>query len=311
MDLKSSTVAVTGATGFIGGYLVRALLGRGARVVAAVRSPHKMNGLASDNPSQLEVRKADLGDRAALTRAFEGCDAVLSNAGLVSIGTHSRDELMRANAEGTQNVFEAMHDAGVRRAVMTSSASAYARKPGGAIAACAYVESDPLWQPDAPVTRPLYYAVSKAVAEREAWRVAGERGIDLSVARPSGVFGAHDRTGFTLWLQRFTRLPITVFPTHLYIPNVYAGDLAEAMMRMLERPVASGKAYNVTGDNDVSYWRMLKAFRAAGGRVPRVVLPFPVPLRYAYPLDRAERDLDFANRDPVDAFTDMMALESA
>ena len=59
---------------------------------------------------------------------------------------------------------------------------------------------------------------------------------------------------------------MTVFPTHLYIPNVYAGDLAEAMVTMLERPVAYGKAYNVAGDPEVSFWDMLRAYRQAGGQ---------------------------------------------
>ncbi len=302
MDLATSTVAVTGATGFIGRYLVRALERRGARVVGVVRSPEKM-GAASEYV-RVEARRADLADVDALARAFAGCDAVISNAGVVSIGAQSRAALMAANAQGTRNVLRAMGRAGVGRAVMTSSATAYARQWGHE-----YVESDPLWTSSARVSRPLYYAVSKAVAEREAWRLAGENDIDLSVARPSGVYGAQDYNGFTLWLRRFMAIPwMTLFPTHLYIPNVYAADLAEAMVRMLERPVASGKAYNVAGDPAVSFWDLLEAYRTAGGAVPRVVLPIPMPVRFAYSLARAERDLDFENRAPIDAFTDMLAL---
>jgi nucleoside-diphosphate-sugar epimerase len=289
---------VTGASGFIGRYIVRALDERGARVVGVVRSPEKLAG------EPAEPRRADLADVEALARAFEGCDAVVSNAGVVSIGQKSRDALMTANVEGTRNVFEAMARAGVRRALMTSSASVYARKRGGV-----YSERDPLWSPDAHVSRPLYYALSKAVAEREAWRLAGLYGIDLSTARPSGVYGARDKTGFTSWLRRFASVPLmTVFPTHLYIPTVYAGDLAEAMVRMLERPCASGKAYNVVGDPDVSFWDLLDAYRAAGGRVSPVVVPVPVPLRFAYAMDRARRELGFENRPPVEGFRHMLSL---
>ncbi len=78
------TVAVTGATGFIGRYLVQALVERGTRVVGVVRSPDKVPALR-DHP-RVEMRKADLADRAALTAAFDGVDAVISNAGLISIG---------------------------------------------------------------------------------------------------------------------------------------------------------------------------------------------------------------------------------
>lgn len=299
MNLANATVAITGASGFIGRYLVRALAARGAKVVAVVRDPRKLDG------APVEARRADLSDVDALTRAFEGCDAVVSNAGVVSIGAKSRDALMRANVEGTRNVFEALRRAGVRRAVMTSSASAYARQSRRP-----YRERDPLWEPSARVSRPLYYALSKAVAEREAWRLAGAYDIALSVARPSGVYGAHDRTGFTSWLVRFAKMPLlTVFPTHLHIPNVYAGDLALAMTRMLEREAAGNKAYNVAGDPDISFWDMLSAYRDAGGAVPRWVLPFPVPLRFAYSLERARHDLDFDNRAPREAFREMFDLE--
>ena len=124
------------------------------------------------------------------------------------------------------------------------------------------------------------------------------------------MYGAFDKTGFTSWMLRFTRMPgITVFPTHLRIPNVYAGDLAEAMARMLERPRSAGLAYNIAGDPDVTFWDMLGAYRHAGGAVPRVVVPVPVPLAYRYRTDRAERDLDFANRAPEKAFADMLARE--
>ena len=298
LDLAKSTVAVTGATGFIGRYLVRALQGRGAHVVGVVRRPDKLEGMFDD----VEARKADLADTDALTRAFEGCDAVISNAGVVSIGVRGRDELMAANAQGTRNVFDAMHRAGVGRALMTSSASAYARQLNHV-----YVEGDPLWQETARVPRPLYYSVSKAVAERTAWQLAGEHNIDLSVARPSGVYGAHDNTGFTSWLLRFMSIPIvSVFPTHFYVPNVFAADLAEAMMRMLERPCASGKAYNVAGDPDISFWAFMEAYREAGGSVPKVVVPFPFPFRFRYALERAERELDFVNRPPVEGFSEML-----
>ncbi|MGE0787689.1 MAG: NAD-dependent epimerase/dehydratase family protein [Sandaracinaceae bacterium] len=302
MELRDRTVAVTGASGMVGRYLVRALVDRGARAVAVVRDPSKLTASES-----IDVRRADLSDVDALSAAFDGCDAIFSNAGVVSIGGHSREALMRANVEGTRNVLEAMRRVGARRVVMTSSVTAYAPRRGRV-----YEEDDPLWDASARVSRPRYYAVSKALAEREARRLADAHAIDLSVARPSGIYGLHDRTGFTVWLRRFTAMPlVTVFPTHLYMPNVYAGDLAEAMVRMLERPSASGRAYNVSGDPDVSFWHMLDAYRAAGWAAPPIVIPIPVPFRRAYAIDRARADLDFENTPPLDAFTEMRAHAAA
>jgi nucleoside-diphosphate-sugar epimerase len=299
LDLRQATIGVTGATGFIGRYLVRALEERGARVIAVVRNPQNLE------PGVAEARQADLSDPTALTRAFEGCDAVVCNAGMVSIGRESRERLRRTNVEGTRNVFLALRRAKVPRAIVMSSATVYARKRGRV-----YVESDPLWSDSARLPRPYYYAWSKAVAEREAWSLAGEHGIQLTVVRPSGVYGAFDRTGFTSWMLRFAGLPgLTVFPTHLYIPNVYAADLAEAVVTMLERPVSVGKAYNVAGDPEISFWEMLQAYRLAGGKIPRIVVPFPIPMRYVYDLRRAREDLGFKNRPPIEAFGDMLNLQ--
>ncbi len=303
MDLASSTVALTGATGFIGRYIAHALLERGAKVIGAVRSPDKVPSLRE---AGVEMRRCDLADVDSLTAAFEGCDAVMANAGVVSLGAKSRAALMEANVQGTRNVFTAIERAGIRRAVVTSSVSVYRRKRG------AYVESDPLIEASDSVIRPLYYAQSKAVAEREAWRAAEATGVALTVARPGGVYGAFDNTGFTLWLRRLLSVPLlTVFPTHMRIPNVYGADLAAAMVRMLERPNTAGLAYNLTGDNEVTFWQMLEAWRAAGGRTPSLVIPLPLPIRFAYSNERAERDLGFENRPPLAAFRDMFEREAA
>jgi len=303
VQLASSTIALTGATGFIGRYLAHALLERGATVVGAVRSPDKVPSLVE---AGVEMRRADLGDVDSLTRAFEGCDAVIANAGVVSLGRKGREELMQANAQGTRNVFRAIERAGISRAVMTSSVSVYRRHRG------AYQETDALIAETDSVPRPLYYAQSKAVAEREAWRAAESGGIALTVARPGGVYGAFDGTGFTLWLRRLLSVPlVTVFPTHMRIPNVYGADLARAMVRMLERPQSVGRAYNLTGDNDITFWQMLEAYRDAGGAVPSLVIPFPLPVRFAYSNERAVEDLGFVNRPPLDAFRHMLELEAA
>jgi len=116
MDLKQSKVAVTGATGFIGRYIVRALLERGAHVVAVVRNPEKVPRMAELG---VELRTADLGDPEALVRGFSGCDAVISNAAVVSLARESRETMIAHNLEGTRNVIEAIAIAGVGRAIQT------------------------------------------------------------------------------------------------------------------------------------------------------------------------------------------------
>ena len=295
--LAGRRIAVTGATGFIGRALLRAVSERGARPVAVVRSPEKLGAV------DLEARRADLADVDALTAAFDGCDAIVANAGLVSIGRQSREALTRANVEGTRNVLEAARRAGVRRIVMTSSATVYARRAGRV-----YEEDDALWAEDARVARPRFLAGGKAAPARGGGGGGERHGLELSVARPSGVYGEHDHSGLTPWLDRLARVPlVTVFPAYMRVPMTYVGDLADAMLRMLERPIAAGRAYNVVGDPDVSFWQLFAAYREARGISRQLVVPIPVPIRYAYSLERARRELDYVNRSALAVFTAMLS----
>lgn len=302
-DLAQSTVAVTGATGFIGRYIVRALADRGCNVIAVVRNPERATALKEICG---EIRKADLADRRALALAFRGVDAVISNAAMVSVGGKSRQELIATNVDGTTHIFEAMLDAGVTRCVQTSSAVAYRAKKSHY-----YHEDDPLRSASEDGNTLSYYAVSKACAEERAWQLSREFDIGLTTVRPHTVYGANDRGTFTRWLKRLMTPPISVFPVKLLLPPVYAGDLAEAICRILERPQSIGRAYNIAGEpGKDSYWDMMCAYRRAGGHTPLLVLPILVPMKRSYSIGRAERDLDFSNRSLDEGFRDTLRLEA-
>lgn len=300
MNLNGARIAVTGATGFIGHYLVEALLARGAQVRAVVRRPEAARKLFG---TRVEVAQADLGDESALTEAFTSVDALVSNAALVAVATRDSAALVQANVRGATHTYRAAANAGIRRAVHTSTAVAYVPKPGHF-----YHEDDPVY-PRGTLSHPFnHYGVSKAAGEHEARRVCREEGIDLTISRPHTVFGNRDRGTFTRWFLRFMASPISVFPCCLFLPSIYAGDLAEAMCRMLERSGARNRAYHVCSEPDeLSYWRLMQAYRDAGGRTPKVVLPVPVPISRRFSTDRAKADLGFAPMAPVDAFRTMLA----
>lgn len=301
MKLEGARVAVTGATGFLGRYLVRVLRGYGAQVIAVVRSPDKASILQQPG---VEIRYGDLDDRGSLTAAFDGANAVVSNAALIAFGRGHRDALIESNLAGTSNVLEAAADAGVRRATMVSTATVYVKHRRGP-----YKETDPIWSNDNQPGRMGDYALSKALAETEARAISDRRGIALSICRPQMIYGAFD-TRFTKDFRRLLELPVGFCTPGLYLPGVYAGDLADAMCRMLARPESDGHAYNVTHDPGAhTVWDMMHAFRKAGGKVSRLVLPIPVPLRFEYDNEFAKTELGFSNRPLVDAFEDTLALE--
>lgn len=132
MQVNFVQAFVTGATGLLGNNLVRALLARGVRVKALVRSPRKaeqqFNGLEG-----IDWIKGDLGDVPAFAPALVGCDVVFHTAAYFREnykgGAHWA-QLKRINVDGTQALLEHACAAGIRRFVQTSSIAVLDGKPG-------------------------------------------------------------------------------------------------------------------------------------------------------------------------------------
>jgi len=301
MELRGARIAVTGATGFLGRYLVDALLAHGARVIGVVRNPGRVPELLALG---IEMRQADLAAPEALARGFAGADAVVANAALFSLRNRRWDDHVRCNIEGTRNVFAAAVAAGVRRLVQVSSVAVYGFPHWRRLD-----EDHPLL--DAGV-RPLpwnVYALSKALAERLAWQLAAEHDLALTTVRPATIYGAFD-PNFIPVFRRLATPPLTVMPACFTLSFVYAADVAEAIACALERTTAIGRAYNLAGPSE-TVWDFVRAWRAAGGRASRWMLPLPVPLALRFDTRRARCDLDFVPRALVDGLRDTFARERA
>ena len=269
--LNNKTVAVTGATGYLGRYIVRELLAQGTRVVAAVRSPDKVPELKRDG---IELRKADLADRTSLTRAFTGCDAVIANAGQVSLNP-DYDELIRQNLDGTRNTMYACADANVQRVIAISSASVYQQLR----ADVAIDETAPLRTAQDKRHRFSIYAISKALADQEGTRLATESGLVLTTIRPYSIYGAFDQHSFAYWFEWLLRWPVIApYPVGLNLPLVYAGDLARAITSTIYCKAAHGETFNVGGEN-IDFWDFYNIWAAAGGRHPALRIPLPTPFK--------------------------------
>jgi nucleoside-diphosphate-sugar epimerase len=298
MNLEGKRIAVTGATGFLGRYIVDVLLRRDAKVVGVVRNPDRVAELAGRG---VKLHRADLASRPDLAKGFAGVDAVVSNAALFSLRNQSWEEHIRTNVEGTRNVFAAVVDAGVKRVVHVSSVAVY--RSGGA-----RVDEDHPQHDEHSSRRPwTVYPISKALSEQLAWRMAQEHDLELTVVRPCAIYGAHDVNLMPVlrWLVWF---PVTVVPVLTGMPFVYAGDVAEAIALCLEKPISVGKAYNVTGE-DSSIWQLVEAWGQAGGAMPWLRLPLPVPLTRGFDHSVAARELGWKNRPLAEGLRETFALE--
>jgi len=299
MDLRGTPIAVTGATGFLGRYIVDVLLARGAHVIGVVRNPSRVPELAAKG---VELRQADLGERDRLTAGFAGAKAVVSNAALFALSNQSWDAHERANVDGTRNVMAACKAAGVGRVVQVSSVAVYGLFARGALHEDAPQLGADTWRLPWNV-----YPASKAISEQEAWRLAKELGLDLTTVRPCTIYGAFD-PNFMPVFKRVTALPVTIRPLGLRMSYVYAGDVAEGIALALEHDDSVGRAYNLTGDGET--WQDLAAaWKETGGKVASLALPIPLPLAPRFDSSRAKRELGWRPRSLVDGLSETRRLE--
>lgn len=288
--MKGLTIAVTGATGFLGGAIVDELLRAGATVRAVVRSPQKAQGLAALG---VEIARADLLDRPALTDALLGADAVIANAALYVMEPRPWAEFYAANVTGSENLCDAAADAGVDRIVHVSTCGTYRVGPS---AAWTVIDEDSprLTEHDRGWT--WAYMVTKSMGESVFWERAARYGQRLTVTRPAGIFGPGD-TQVLPKLARLARLPLAPLPTFGF-PMSYVDDIAQGVVAALGED-AVGKAYNLANE-PVSLVQLLRAWREVTGEGPRV-LPVPVPVGVRYSYARAARELGYANRPLVES----------
>ena len=121
---------VTGATGFIGGNLVRELLKDGHEVRALCRPEADMSTLKD---LDVEVAIGDLRDRGSLAGAMKGREALFHTAALYSLWSPDPGDFVKTNVDGTVNILEAAMEAEVSRVVYTSTASVFGHWKGGPI----------------------------------------------------------------------------------------------------------------------------------------------------------------------------------
>ncbi len=172
---------VTGATGFVGNALVRALLAQHVAGVRALVGPSRST--VSLGGLDVERVEADVRSYASLVRAFRGAEIVYHTAGLVSIGTGGLKKLRATNVQGTRNVLRACRTAGVSRVIHTSSVHGLLEPPHG-------TTLDETFPVDpASVRGP--YARSKAEATRLVVEAAAEE-LDTVLVFPSGIIGPYD-----------------------------------------------------------------------------------------------------------------------
>jgi dihydroflavonol-4-reductase len=314
---------VTGATGFVGAAVARALLAEGWQVRALVRSGSDRRNIAA-----LEVEQVvgDLTDVASLERACAGCEAAFHVAADYRLWAPRPQVLYRANVDGTGNLLDAAERAGVRRVVYTSSVATVGIPADGT----------PGREDTAVSLADMigHYKRSKFLAEERA-RAAAARGAPVVIVNPSTPIGPGDvkptPTGQIVLDAARGRTPAYV-DTGLNIAHV--DDVAAGHLLAFHRGRV-GERY-ILGGEDMTLRQILTLIAQLVGRSPpRIRLPHGAVLpvahvaelyarltgrptritvegvrmarkRMFFSSDKAQRELGYRSRPAAQAFSDAL-----
>ena len=256
---------VTGASGFLGSWVVRKLVERRRRVRVMVRSTSNLRNLDDVAPELVEIVHGDKTDNASLRAALAGCRRLFDCA--VDVRTWAQQaELERTNVLGTRSLMQAALEHGVERAVFCSAAGTIGRGRGGQ--ATEDNECD-WWDNAGPYIRSL------VLAEREVCEAAAH-GLPVVILNPAVTWGPGDSqpTPQGRMLIAFLKKPSRFsIPIRMCVADIE--DTAN-MMIAAETSGRTGERYVIGGEN---LW-VSEVFRIiaelAGVRPPNLNLPLPV-----------------------------------
>jgi dihydroflavonol-4-reductase len=280
---------LSGATGFVGSAVARALLREGWQVKALVRQNSDRRNLQG---LQIETVAGDLNDRSSLDHAVGGCEALFHVAADYRLGARRPEELYRTNVEGTRNVLNAARSAGVGRVVYTSSVATIGIPADGS-PGC---EETPVALADMIG----HYKRSKFLAEQVA-RDAALAGASVVIVNPSTPVGPGDvkptPTGQMVLDAAAGRMP-AYLDTGLNV--VHVDDVAAGHLLAFHRG-RDGERYILGGDDMTLREILVEIARITGRRPPRIRLPGAAVLPLAYAAEAMARLTGGTTRVTVEA----------
>ncbi len=262
-------VVVTGASGFVGGNLVKALLERGEQVRTPIHQEQEREMLEG---LDVEIVYGDVRDPESLRRAFDGAELVYHLAAHISLLMSDWPVVKEVNVTGTRHVVEACLDRGVLRLVHCSSFHALVQEPLD----LPLDESRPLLE--SPRKPP--YGRSKAGGEKEIQKGIAQ-GLDAVILSPTGIIGPDDRRP-----SYFGEILLRI--SHGKMPLIVEGgcnwvdvrDVVEGILRAAEQ-AATGAKYLLSGHYVSLADLAALVGEITGVRPPRIVLPMWLAHIYA------------------------------
>jgi nucleoside-diphosphate-sugar epimerase len=263
---------LTGATGFIGMHLARALRARAIPVRALVRPRgHGDTQLQTLKALGVELVVADMADAQALRAGARDASHVFHLAGKLFGSGVAEAVYQRLHVDGTRRLLEVCACSSSLRAIVHCSTTGVLGPTGPHPRA-----------EDAPLRPGNSYERTKAAAEQLALDAAARHGLPLAVARPALVYGPGD-LHLLGWFRAIQRglYRVVGAGTSLLHP-IYIDDLVDGLIRCATNPAAIGRVYHLVGHAALPIRDLASAIAGALGReLPRGALPFGPTLALA------------------------------
>ncbi len=262
-------IFITGGTGFIGTELVRRLRKTSHELRCMARPTSRVDALQAQN---VPVVRGDVTHKRSLVDGMAGCDWVVNLANLFEFWWRDRQAFDAVNVGGTRNVLEAAREVGAAKVVHISTAVAY---------------GDAAW----PITEttpygnrvPGDYARTKRAAEEIAREFAAQGHPPVVVISPGAVLGAGDPKSAGRYVRNIVqgRMPAQVLTDRIF-PFVHVRDVADAIVRALEKEGNNGEKYLVVAES-LTFGTINRLIaEIARVRLPRLTMPAPASLAMAY-----------------------------
>ena len=246
---------VTGATGFVGGVLVRQLREQGHEVHAIVRDPNTAKDLQDLG---VKLFMGDVTQKESMREAMQGVDGVYHVAGWYKIGVKDKTDAEKVNVQGTRNVLELVQELNIPKAVYTST--------------CA-INSDT----HGKVVDEYYHFTGKHISEYDRTKAAAHevakafiaKGLPLVMVMPGLIYGPGDTSSLRESIISHLQGQLPMMPAGAGNCPAHVEDVAQGHILAMEKGRV-GESYIIAGDRYLLADAFQLASQVSGKRAPKV-----------------------------------------
>jgi nucleoside-diphosphate-sugar epimerase len=257
---------LTGATGFLGGELVRQLVSLGHQVIALVRTPAKAEALRALG---VTLAEGDITDKASLRAPMTGADGLFHCAAWYKVGAPDSSMAERINVDGTRNVLDLMRELRIPKGVYTSTVAVFSDTGGREVDETFYQTGPFLSEYDRTKWR-AHYEVALPMMRA---------GLPLVIVQPGVIYGPGDTSGIGAAFVQYLQGKLAAIPAKTAFSWAHVEDVAHAHILAMDKG-RTGDSYIVTGPSHT----MVDAFQIAQaitGIAPPSFHPSPGLLKVA------------------------------